>query len=312
MIKTRTGFKRKELAPDWSIDGDFLCWKNPTNSKIKVADLREISFDLPDVQQDASTKITFSKLKPVLKSPSSLKADERNAIIDFVGRSAHHDFFKIAPLILSNNLWNDLEKLDLIRIKFNNLNGFKNGQDAQRILCLIRWSTTSARERLNLFFDFCKDNLDLSENVLQDQSNFNSFRNTIVLYRGFNVPINETIRNKNVNTSWLRQETGKSVFFTRSENVAKWFACTQKLYSIQKIRSAQKLSSTERGVLGGRLCIAKYHCNVDDITLYQNKIARSEDEVIVLPSKTLLKSYKFLGFDDFIKTIHGKRFDQFW
>lgn len=305
MERARRGFTARERAPDWSIDGDFLCWKSPATHKIRVADLRHFVFS-NDIGTDGSHSehpaIPLPNNHPY-KTPQGLRAIERYKWLDRAVAYTAKDFFKVAPFVLKSRHWTDAEKLHLLSIKLNQFSGFRYGKELQSLLAQCLWTQRSGRDRIMAFYKHCEQDSIVSERAQSDAEEFERFSDPLILFRGFNVPPNETIRNRNVRKSWFQQETGKSVFFTTDEAVARWFACIQKARAVQKYQRGLKLTSEDKSIIGGRLCLAKYEASLADTILYQNRTGMNEKEVIILPFDTRLKSYKFLSFDDFVGTL---------
>lgn len=313
MAQTRTGFKPKEKSPDWWLDGAILCWKNPAVKSININELPKFTINSDEFHYESESlkgthKGTF---KEILKNPIHLSSEERVSILSHFADVKTKNFLDLSPLVFENQKWSDAEKLFFLNVKIQLIDGFKFGNEVQRLIANIKWKSTDVISRMNEFYSFYlstfPDRIDL---VNLDSKRFNGFSKNLIVYRGFNVPVNKIIRDKNIQKAWYRQEYGKSIYFSASEGIARWFACINKVKVIQKIRNGMKLSSEDKEILGGRLCIAKYSLPIDNVVIYQSELARKEDEIIALPSKAELKNYKFLGFNDFIKSINNPPIDE--
>jgi len=310
--KLRQGFKKKEYSPEWSIDKDYLYWKNPPKEKISLADIKTMHFREYERAKNAPSfkpKIS-SRLKDIFLNPEKLSKryddlrEARKQLIEELSALEPDYYFQLAPAVLKNYKWSDSEKLRFIAVKYRNLSAFTYGKEAQKWLQQAIWSEKSPRKRILDYFDYIRTHdLHNDDDILQDEREFKNFKSTIKIYRGFNVPMNSIIRSGQINQLWMRQQTGKSVYFSTSIDIAEKFACTQKLYHILNFRSGLNLSSEEKSILRGRLCIAQYRVKMDDIALFHDATALKEKEIIATPEKVELVKYHFLGFDDFIRVL---------
>ncbi len=137
------------------------------------------------------------------------------------------------------------------------------------------------------------------------EKSIKNLKRQVILYRGFNIPSTQSIREKDSNR-WMKQASGQSVYFTIDENVARRFACIQK-YQMIKIGHASGMYSPDMmELIGGKLAVAKYRVSIDDIILYDDVLGRCEGECICLPENVDLLNYEFLGFDDFMNILKAK------
>ncbi len=313
--KPRQGFLKQETSSDWSIDQSYLYWKNPVGQKIQLDHLEPMNFrEYDEAKRYSTIKPTKSlRLKEIYLNPDKVQdrypdlVEARKQLLEECNELHPEDYFWCAPAILKNKKWSDAEKMRFIAVGYTELSGFDYGVEAQRWLEQITWSEKSARNRMNEYFKYLRNHELKNETwISHDEAYFQKLQTTIKIYRGFNVPMNSIIRKGTINQLWLKQETGKSVYFTTSQAVAEYFACSQKLYQAQNHREGERLSRKDRDILEGRLCIAQYQVKLDDVILFQDKTAKAEEEIIVSPEKVQLLSYQFLGFDDFVRVLSKK------
>jgi hypothetical protein len=320
--KIRQGFLKQEIKPEWSIDNNYLYWKNPALKKIHLDSLRpQIFLEYDLAKKYSSMKMDKSaQLKDDFHYPEKLAinatdlSDARKQLLEKcrlyedpekpppIMKPAEYLWY--APAILKNKKWSDAEKMYFIALGYCSLSGFHYGAEAQRWLEQITWSEKSARNRMREYFEYLRvHKLHDITCISHDEAHFQKLPSTIKIYRGFNVPMNSIIRAGTINKLWLKQQTGKSVYFSTSLTVAEKFACSQKLYQVQNHRKGETLSRQDRDILEGRLCVAQYQVNLDDIALFQDKTAMNEEEIIVSAEKVQLLSYHFMGGDDFERVL---------
>ena len=306
---SRKGFTKATNKPEWFIEGEQLCWKNPVRHSIPLSQLRFMNFDSYDsvYSKKETDKNHLRGFIELIKHPSRLTQQQKYDLLHSSSDLSPKAFIKISEELLPSKKWSDGEKLVFLNSNLPNFSGQRYGKELNKILYQISWNSKSFIKRMNDFNEIIKKYDERRiDDLMEDQKVIDEFGDRITIYRGFNVPNDESIRPKNTK-QWLKQESGKSIYFTTSPEVARWFACTQKLEVIQKPKLHIEIDKHDNKLLQSRIVLAKYKASLDDVIIYHNNLGRKEQECIILPANTELKNYQFLGFDDFINTVNGKR-----
>ena len=262
-------------------------YSNPFVPKLAATEAREIIRDVKRI----NAELSFAQRQSLIKSCRDLDARR---------------YFATGQMILRSKYWSDAEKIALLGTRLSDLQGFKYGKHVQRLLDTIRWQGADFVRRMNAFFDW-KDQIvdDGTRQLIEiDRSIANGLSKQVRVYRGFNVPVQSSIRDKNVRR-WLRQETGRGVYFTLSPKIALEFACLQKSSLAKIFLRNGRLKQQQREIVEGKIAVAEYKVPRDKIILYQHASRLWESESICKPSDVSLFNYKFYGFDYFVMALEG-------
>lgn len=306
--KIRIGFTKINESGDWKLDNGVLIWKNSTHTSIKVDDLPILS---PESRIEPCKLNRQEKKRRIVlyKNPKNLTKKDRYTIMKWSLVMDNDLFYTIANIILPSTKWTDDEKLSFLWGKLPRLSGFVHGKKVQKLLSNLKWNDNKFRQRMKLFYSSARKyslNGDDSEWQSQyDEATVMSFGNKVILYRGFNVPPSASIRDKDTE-KWFKQETGESVYYSIDENVASRFACVQKYQMINVAHKSDLSYPDMLDLIKGKIAVARYQVDINDIILFDDVLGRSEGECICLPQNVDLLDYKFLGFDDFINILKSK------
>jgi hypothetical protein len=300
----RKGFSKVPSVKDWHVENGVIFWKEDSQTSIKITDLPQLNYEEPTICLPYSKKTTKKYIED-LKNRKKLSDEKRYNLMSDVHCFSPKNFFQIIKEILPSDEFADNEKLMMLLSKLPYLSGFEHGKELQKLLSKVLWQESSFKERMKQVhetinaFDFPIEHARRASS--SDSKSINKLDDKVVLYRGFNIPANESIRDKDIN-NWVKQTSGESVYFSLDIKMAEWFACIQK-YQFLKAYTNKSYGYFGSDFLEGKLTIAKYEIKINDLIMFDDALGRSEMECICLPENTKLIDYHFLGFDDFVNTI---------
>lgn len=307
----RTGFRKISQVDEWSIQGDLLIWRGSTEKSFTLSELCEDNgrTDEPFVPYQ-NERALLKKITNMIRHRNEYSVPDRYLFLKSSHVMSLKLFYQVAEELLQSKKWTDGEKLYFLIWKLPFLSGFDHGIDLEKLLLKIVWKSKLLKDRMQELHAAVKLH-GLIESKIEMRASIDAevvenMSDKITLYRGFNVPLDESVRDKNV-SNWLKQACGKSVYYTMHEDLARWFAWRQKTLLVRSIVAGHITPEHGRALLGGRLTVAKYEVDRDDIIFFNDWITRTESECICLPRKVNLVDYKFMGYDDAVKIQNSKR-----
>jgi hypothetical protein len=313
--RSRTGFSKRSDQPEWVVEGNRLVWARSSRPSADISELPTLPdhwVDLEETSIEAIPKTEKLQLLKILQKHPNPPLNEMDRIQVIAGCSVidMKKYIRAGEIILSSLHWSDAEKIKFLAGKLSKLPGLKYGRDVQKLLYRVRWQDSSFRSRMTRYHELLCRAASESKSLLEDlnrrigidRSIVDDMKGDVLLYRGFNVPADLSVRERNVR-SWDRQDEGRGVYFSLSEKWALAFACLQKSSYAAKLINGNRLDSKERKILGGTIAVGKYKIPIDRIILYHHAIGRQESECICKPSDASLIHYKFYGFDHFKESL---------
>ena len=314
---SRTGFRKRSDRSDWVVEGNRLVWTQSNRPSVEISEtatLLDHWCDLAEMSTDKIPKIEKLELLSIIKKHPNPPLNEmyRIQVIATCRELDMKEYIRAGEVILSSTHWSDAEKIGFLAAKLPRLPGLKYGRDVQKLLYRVRWQDSRLKrphDKILRVPPACilqsKSPIeDLDQNIEIDRSIVNDLKGDVILYRGFNVPVDLSVRGRNVK-SWDRQDEGRGVYFSLSEKLALAFACLQKSSFAAKMTDGIQLDSNEQSILGGKLVVGKYRVPADKIVLYHHAIARLESECICKPGDVSLMHYEFYGFDEFNESLRS-------
>jgi hypothetical protein len=302
---SRKGFSKINDNGDWKIENGKLIWRDSPNTSISIDQLPGIN---PEVII-SPCPVTRQRRKEIMWSIANrhkLTAAQRHLMMQWALIMPVDLFFKVAAKLLTSRNWSDEEKLFYLWSKLPRLSGFEYGEKVHDLLLTLKWKEKSFKKRMQVFYDAARkyslNGSDTEWQLAYDEKAVASLSNDVVLYRGFNVPADKTIREKDI-SRWMKQQYGKSVYYSIDSNIAERFACIQKHQMIKVAHETGAVSPDMKDMIEGKIVIARYRTDIDNLVMYDDVLGRCEGECICLPENVDLLDYRFLGFDDFIRIL---------